>query len=100
MIYNNKVLNEREEAAERNETMTHKLLVAYGTAMRASHQGGRISIRISRDVADWAKDNWLAKVDEGAWVPPMVRTCWGFPLHVEEAWEPGRVVVTTDTEIM
>lgn len=76
-------------------TIEEKMVEAYGCAMQASHSCGRAAIHVGQAGWDWC----LSMANIAGQVPGAGATAWGFPIVLELAWEPDRVVVRVDHEV-
>lgn len=77
-----------------------KVIRAYSAA--ASHRDPFwvVSIHVSQDVVDWLKSKMATVDDSAAGRPWLNPTLWGYPVVVERGWEPGRVSVRAEMQIL
>lgn len=89
-----------QEFIER-DAFEQRLVAIYAEAtgaQRALH-GARVRIHVAEDV--WEEFKAMARRYREQRVVDAITnpTLWGFDILCEMAWEPGRVVVRTETEI-
>jgi hypothetical protein len=80
-----------------NATIDQRIAATFAVALRASHGVGSVRIHVGQEVWDGLRA--YAKEQPGWATPDRINKLFGFPLLLEAAWEPGRIVVRTDEEI-
>jgi hypothetical protein len=84
---------ERDLLLEAREALHDRLVQTYRVAMVASHGGARVQIHVGSAVESYFKN--LCSEVEG-WAAPVDRTTlWGYPVVVDERYQPDHIGVHT-----
>lgn len=84
---------DRRRAERDDHETTLRMRQAYATALRHTHEGGRVEIHLGKDVVDYLKS--LCEVpDPLAPAAGMIgATCWGHPVIPADLSDPGHISV-------